>query len=549
MFLDANEVGADSALNYDICIVGAGVAGLTLASELEKSGLRIALIESGSLKPDRETQALYKGENIGTAYYPLDTARSRQFGGSANRWLMELEDGTIGARLFPLDSLDFEKRDWVPHSGWPFDLDHLRPYYERAADFLELSPRGFSEEAWSNSGSGSGFPFQDGDVFTKVYQCARRNVYLDRLRDQLKKSENVTVYLNANVLEIETDATGGHVAALRVSTLREKSLSFSSKITVVAAGAIEAARLLLLSNSQCENGLGNEHDLVGRFFMEHPHFWQGTLVPEQNSLMRHKRFYATHISNDGFPIIGQISIDTELQRSQKLLNHAIVFKASPKQKKPLKGYPVSGGIAAIKGAIKSASRGELDSAARLLSTIVPVAGDLSVRFFRKAMRLSRKVVDLRQERVFQLNHMTEQAPNPNSRVRLGKETDRFGQHRVELDWQLSELDADSIFRSTEFIDTKFQQAGIGKIIHELNSKELPPDLHGGWHHMGTTRMHDNAKSGVTDSSGRVHGLSNLYIAGPSLFPTSGSANPVFTIVALSIRLADALKRKTAASEV
>ncbi len=147
---------------------------------------------------------------------------------------------------------------------------------------------------------------------------------------------------------------------------------------VLAAGAIESARLLLLSNSHHNAGLGNRHDLVGRFFMEHPHLWEGTFIPNQRKLMRYKQFYTMHISGDGYPIIGQISVCQDLQRSHKLLNHAIVMKASPKPLPPLKGYTVSGGIAAIKVALRAASKGELDHASRLLSTVFPVAGEVSI---------------------------------------------------------------------------------------------------------------------------------------------------------------------------
>lgn len=186
MFFDTREVSATDKLNFDVCIIGAGVAGVTMALHLARSGLNVALFESGGLKADSDVQSLYQGKNIGLPYYPLDTARSRQFGGSTNRWLLELGDGSIGARLFPLDALDFEKRDWVPNSGWPIDLTHVNPYYERAANFLELSPRGFSADAWRSSGNETGFPFVDDEVYTKIYQCVRRDLFIENCRDRLK---------------------------------------------------------------------------------------------------------------------------------------------------------------------------------------------------------------------------------------------------------------------------------------------------------------------------------------------------------------------------
>lgn len=549
MFRDANDVIAGEALHFDICIIGAGVAGTTLASNLDGSGLSVALFESGSLTGSSEVQELYEGVNVGLPYYPLDTARSRQFGGSPNRWLLELGDGSIGARLFPLDPMDFEKRDWVPNSGWPFDFAHMRSFYSRAAEFLEISPRGFTEDAWKSGNGHSGLPFADDEAYSKVYQCVRRDFFIDKCRDKLAASENISVYLNANVLEIETDSAGEAVSRLSIQTLQGKQLSASGKVFVLAAGAIESARLLLLSRARHEAGLGNQNDLVGRYFMEHPHLWEGTFVPTDRRILRYSRFYSNHIDRSGFPIIAQISLSEATQREHQLLNHAIVLKAAPKPPKSMHDYPLSGGINAIKGAIGSFARGDLDQASRHLSTIVPVAGAVSIRFYRRAMKLTRKIVDLRKNRVFRLNYMAEQIPNPASRVSLDSDTDKFGQQRVQLDWRLTEQDVASIKKSLELLDAKFRKAGLGHVVHQMSGHEPPEGIHGGWHHMGTTRMHDNPKLGVTDHHGKVHGTSNLYVAGSSNFPTSGSANPAFTIVALAIRLADKLRKEAQPAEI
>jgi choline dehydrogenase-like flavoprotein len=144
--------------------------------------------------------------------------------------------------------------------------------------------------------------------------------------------------------------------------------------------------------------------------------------------------------------------------------------------------------------------------------------------------------------VFDLNHMTEQEPNPNSRVTLIDECDMLCRRRVRLHWQLSALDIRSIIRAQEIIDEEFRSAGLGKLQIMMRDETPPPHLEGGWHHMGTTRMHRDPKKGVVDEYCRVHGTSNLFIAGPSVFPTCGYANPVLTFVALAVRLADHVKK-------
>ena len=143
--------------------------------------------------------------------------------------------------------------------------------------------------------------------------------------------------------------------------------------------------------------------------------------------------------------------------------------------------------------------------------------------------------------VFELNHMTEQSPNPHSRVTLSDERDIFGRNRVRLDWRLTPLDMRSIIKAQEIIDQELRYAGLGRLEIELRTETPPEHLEGGWHHMGTTRMHRDPKRGVVDEHCRVHEITNLFIAGPSVFPTGGYANPVLTFVALAIRLADYIK--------
>jgi len=151
--------------------------------------------------------------------------------------------------------------------------------------------------------------------------------------------------------------------------------------------------------------------------------------------------------------------------------------------------------------------------------------------------------------VFRLNHMSEQAPNPNSRVTLIPERDALGQPRVQLDWQLSPLDVHTIVRAQEIISEELHRAGLGHLHIELHGTTPPTDLHGGYHQMGTTRMHNDPRQGVVDGNCRVHGVSNLFIAGPSVFPTVGYANPVLTFVALALRLADHVKELMSGSQV
>ena len=134
MFIDTRTVEHNTVIETTVCIIGGGVAGITLALEMSRAGVDTCMLESGGFGPDDETRDLYRGENVGLPYSFADGSRSRYFGGSSNCW---------GGWCRPLDPWDFEKRDWIPHSGWPFGLEELAPYYARTHELLKLGPQNF----------------------------------------------------------------------------------------------------------------------------------------------------------------------------------------------------------------------------------------------------------------------------------------------------------------------------------------------------------------------------------------------------------------------
>ncbi|HJW57544.1 MAG TPA: FAD-dependent oxidoreductase, partial [Burkholderiaceae bacterium] len=142
MFIDTRRIEEGSVINATICIIGGGVAGITLALEFDRQGIDVCLLESGGFDPDDNTRSLYRGEAAGMPYRFSDGCRSRYLGGSSNCW---------GGWCRPLDPWDFEQRGWVPHSGWPFTLHELAPFYERTHTLLQLGPNNFDPEFWESA--------------------------------------------------------------------------------------------------------------------------------------------------------------------------------------------------------------------------------------------------------------------------------------------------------------------------------------------------------------------------------------------------------------
>ncbi len=496
MHLDGRSLPPNTKLSEDVCIVGAGAAGITLARELGRRGIGVVLLESGGFELESPTQELYDGsgesEILPSPSAYLKSSRLRFFGGTTNHW---------NGWCRPLDPIDFEERPWVEWSGWPFGRAELDPYYLHAAEILQIPPFGTAATPSSPPSRHALFPV-GAPIETTMVHDSPPTRFGQVYRSELVHSSAVQLVTHANVQSLETDGDGTRIRTARVSTLEGNRFEVGARVFVLAAGGIENPRLLLLSDSVHAAGLGNQNDLVGRFFMDHPVFNNGWVVlpgrPKKLDL-----YHGTVRQTRGF-----LRVSDPVQRAQRLLNSAIVFV--PLHVEPDLEVPLRSQIERL--------------ASELLQPPSTSTGARPARVHTSVVRV-----------------VLEQAPNSESRVRLGEERDVLGQRRLRLDWRMSALDATNHVESLELLGRELGARGLGRsgYVHDASR----PWMLAGWssHHIGTTRMHDDPKRGVVDGKARVHGLANLWIAGSSLFPTSGCSTPTLTIVALSLRLADRLR--------
>jgi choline dehydrogenase-like flavoprotein len=438
--------------------------------------------------------------------------------------------------------MDFESRPWVEQSGWPFSMSVLEPFYRRAHEICQVASDDYDpERAMSELAHPRAklLPFDPARLESTIYRFSPPTRFGQVYREALRRAPDLRCYLNANVLAIKSDASARTVTRLAVGTLSGVRFEIAARHYVLTAGGIENARLLLLSNDIVANGLGNRYDLVGRFFMEHPHTKRGVIVPTRRlaSGLYGEMFH-------GRAIMARISLPDALKRQEGLLNysanlHAVYFGQD------------SQGWLALRKAILSLSRARRsDPFVRL-----PPYGrkglsgrqifDMVRQFDRMAIAgLLRLFQPNRFIKGFVLESKPEQAPNPGSHVTLDDACDAFGLRRVKVDWRMLPIDRRTVVRGEEIIDAELRRLGIGSVV-PLKQAEIegwPDSLEGGWHQLGTTRMHADAEHGVVDPNSRVHGMSNLFIAGGSVFPTCGTAPPTLTIVALALRLASHLKQ-------
>lgn len=495
MIYDVNRSGPPALEGrHDVCIAGAGVAGITLARDLARRGKRVLLLEAGGREASDLSQDVYRGDNVGRSYFDLDVTRLRYFGGTSNHW---------GGMCRPLDASDFAPHDHIDGSGWPIDLTDLDPYLTEALRILELSPIPTSITLADSDGRLKEVFF--GFLLSPPVRFA------EKFGDELESSEAVNILLNANLIDIELDAASGGVTSFLYRGYKDDAPAekVTAKRYVLALGGIENPRALLLANNQMSNGIGNQNDLVGRFFMEH--------------LVHDVGFYILTVQAAGYGKRRRfLAPSGKLMKEAKIANAG--FRLLPVVE-PEKFGTVARALIGMKHLMC-----EYDAVGNLVRTL----GSLDC-FYRAGTGRFRVAC--------------EQVPNANSRVSLGAANDRFGRRRVELDWRLTAQDKLTIRLGALEIARYFALRDIGRIklfdwVLDDGDTSIPGLAEGeetaSNHHMGTTRMGATERDGVVNQDCQVFGTNNLYIAGSSVFRTSGHANPTLSIVQMTLRLADHL---------
>jgi choline dehydrogenase-like flavoprotein len=478
-----------------------------------------------------------------------------------------------------LDAVDFEARAWIPHSGWPISKADLDPFYENAAAVTHLTSKEWAVEEWQRRDNSPVLALGDGFV-TRVAQSVPSELrsFGQTYRDDIARADNMTAYLNANAVEVEVDEGATRATTVRVATLAGKTFSVAAKWFILALGGLENPRLLLASDRHQRTGLGNQNGLVGRFFLEHPRFTGGMVLAADSQLR--VGFYQPHRVGNA-AILGYLALSDALKRAEELVD--VQIRIDPIYDAPFAEALASEDVASARALAKIVTRGQrvsqgqdignigehvgnvvrdlmswrtftipgaplpvpypevvgelMGSTSSEAQSLIPqLLGDISGSVYRK---LSGRVP----LEALALSTRFEPVPNRDSRLFLIRERDALGMRKVQLDWRLSDLDRHSVRRTLEILAVQMGRIGLGR-LRVLFDEEgpWPDDLAGGWHHMGTTRMSSSAKEGVVDKNCRVHGMSNLYVAGSSVFPTAGSGTPTLTIVALALRLAQHLKR-------
>jgi choline dehydrogenase-like flavoprotein len=503
MFVELRDLEANDPPEFDLCVIGAGPAGITLARQFQGTGISVGLLESGGLTIEAGIQKLSDGTTTGPQYPPLMAVRQRAFGGTTGHW---------GGQSCPLDKADFEPRPWVADSGWPIPYSELVKYLRRASDLCGVPYGGYRWGDVHDPQEELALPL-DAARFTDTlfrYSTPPRR-FGEYFRDEIGGSDDITCLLHTVVTQIESNEAGTHVTHLEVATPEGRRMKVRARRFVLACGGIENSRLLLVSNREKSVGLGNDHKLVGRYFMEHPNFDSGVIRFSDATKIRHLTSPNLRQGSQLFRL--DFKLNEDEQRAQEILNHSAFLVSATTRRTHM-------------------------------SEEVGFMG----KVWKKLERAYEKAFDAEDspetEQEYKLRMRLEQAPIASSRVTLGGETDALGLPRAQLDIRFSDAEGRTVEAVQAALAKALGRSGLGRMQIDFDPADPSWADRCGWqiHHCGGTRMHTSPSHGVVDTNSKVFGVDNLYIAGSSVFPTSGHANPTLNLVALTLRLADHLQQ-------
>ena len=520
MLLDFSRTGERTEFEADICIVGSGAAGLTLASHLG-GGLRVLVVEAGGRRLGIEGLA---GEAACWPFTGFEQGRARALGGATRLW---------AGQCIRLDPIDFERRDWVPHSGWPFTAADLAPFYDRAEAFLGVPNATYDAEIWRRAGMRVPC-FGGADVAAKFTVYMPEPDFTRHLGRALMRNPAVTTLLNAVVTRIEVNEAASRVEMLRIGGEGGRVGQVRARAFVLCGGGIENPRLLLVSNTIVTPGIGNARGLVGRFFQDHPSGTTGTLTTTRPLTVQQQFRIRRHAGRRAWP---KLALTEAAQHRGRTLNANALM---------IYDYAEGSALTRAKAALEAVRARSLTRVAAEGLRVVRHVPELAVQAVHTA---ATGRAPLFEPSRLMLKAHVEQRPDPVNRITLSAERDRFGVPLPRLAWRVHAEELRTLRVVTEAAGVLFQREGWGELAVQPWLDEGPdaaqPHLEDTYHHHGTTRMGLTEAEGVTDPHGRVFGTENLYIGGSSLFPTSGYANPTLTIVALAIRLAGTLQQRLA----
>lgn len=514
-----------NANSYDVCIIGAGAAGITTALELDRCGLKVCLIESGSLKINKKLQDDFKNTNSGINYSPVRKQCKRVFGGTTSVW---------GGNCIPFDDIDFLSRKERLNFKWPISYDEINKYVERAQEVLKIDKNLFDEKLLQNFDLEY---LQNKDFRMLAWQfCNFPFNFGAEYFDDLKNSKNICCYLNSS-FKCFNKKNSKEIESACFYSASKNTFNIYAKKYILSCGGVGNTKLLLsVYESKIFPSINLSNNL-GKYFTDHPVISIGYISGNKADKFFYK--HSTKLVN-GIEVKPGISLRKDIQKDEGILNG--IISIWPVYDTNCSIYKVQSFLRDLKN--KDLNLIDIFKFIKIFKYSFSLFKPFFNRYFYK-----NKIYSRVKKNIYEVILMLETIPNKSSSITLTEEKDSLGLKNLNINWVLSSKDRTNLIHFTKkfenyisnYSDIKFKQANW---IYDHNIDwcyYLNLNNHHG-HHMGTTIMHNDPKNGVVDNNCKVHGLANLYVNGSSVFPTFSFANPTLTIVALALRIADHINK-------
>jgi choline dehydrogenase-like flavoprotein len=551
------EHGIDGrgSIEANVAVVGAGPMGIVTALELARGGIRVALVESGGMAPSPAEQRLSDWllpENSDEPHVPANLAVRRQVGGTTATW---------GGRCVPFDPIDFKPRGIVPEPLWPVTYDEFCSHLRSACDWCMCGDAAFNANDIPELANRELIPgIPDGPVrFSDLERWSLPTRFGKVYGRALEEHPLIELVTGATCTNIACDANKTEVRHLELRSLDNQRAILRADAYVIAAGGLESTRLLLASNGMHEAGIGNHSGHLGRWYMAHV---QGHVARMHLSTPPELTIYGYERDRKGVYVRRRITFSEDLLREGELRNGA-TWIVNPELGDAAHGSGILSGVyltlisplgrlllaeALRQAGTKSNSPSPIAAHLRnVVRDLVPAARFAVSFIYSRYLRRGRKAPGFflpSAANVYPLQYHGEHLPHWESRVTLSEERDELGVPRLRTHVHFDDEDVRSVRTAMEHIDSYLRQHRAGHLEYTVTDIEAAVRAElastAGYHQTGTTRMSRDPEDGVVTPELRVHGIDNLFVAAPSVFPTSSQANPTLTAVAFAVRLAEHL---------
>lgn len=505
----------------DVCILGAGPAGLGLALEMSSLGAQVLVLDSGPKGGSRQAEKLSIGDHRGFLDVPVHELRKRGLGGTSRAWASNL------ARLTPSD---FEHHIGIPDSGWPISFETVNtwidPALRRLGCDLTVAELQAAECAWRKLPLAS-----NPGLEPRAIAATATGDVGTYWRDEIEHAPRIHVVTDAHVSRLATSPDGRRVTEVEcVDATRNtpQPMSLRPERVIVATGGIEAPRLLLSSADRPHpEGIGNHAGHLGRWYQDHPFAWCGSIEADEPGGLDHLLFPAGQ--GRGPKALGALLCLSETELATSSGTDAGVFVLG--NRPWMAGQDFNGpAMTSLRRTQRAVRAGHLPVSMIAQTRAMAVGAPSLVRLARQRRTKSPDAHAVRLQACA--------TPQWESRISLSPETDRFGRPRPIVDWRVGTAERRGAQRVLEVLGAAAASSGVGSFRPgPVREDGWPATIETGYHPSGTTRMSRAPEDGVVDTDLQVHGIDNLWINSSSVFPTIGYANPTLTVVALGIRLA------------